>query len=222
MKNYISCIAIALVGLGFSACEFDNQPAPEIVFEGNFTYNNQVVPMMNGRASLSFYEDAYELNDRFTVHSNQNGKFSELIFAGDYDVVLDADRGAYEDNSDTLSIKVTGNTNQTWEIVPFYFVNDVGYSVSGSTLAATANISKTSTRDLEYVSLLVSRVIICDRVNKEDEIQIPAAEIDDLTNISISADLTDWTQDYCFVRVGVKSDGNTYYNYSQVTKVNLK
>ena len=221
MKEYIKTIIIVLMGFGLGACALDNEPEPEIMFEGNFVYNGQPVPMMNGRARLSFYEDAFELNGRFTVHSNQDGRFSELVFPGNYDVVLDFDRGAYEDNSDTTFINITGNTFFEWDVVPFYFVNQANYNVNGNTLTATADVSQISTRELEFVSLLISRLKICDRVNHEDEIQIPAAEITDLSNISITADLTDWPQDYCFVRIGVKSDGNTYYNYSQVMKVDL-
>ena len=216
-KYILGCLLVGCL----ASCELDNESAPQVLVQGNFVYNGKDVPFRNGAVQLSFYEEAYELNDRFEVRSNQDGHFQELIFSGDYELLMDADRGAYENNLNRKKVSVKGATTVDWEVIPYFFVDNVAYSTSGKSISATANISKTSTKDLESVSILISGLSICDRVNKDKQVIVDAEDINDLSSVNLTVDLSDYTKAYCFVRIGIKSVGNSNYNYSKVEKINL-
>ncbi|MCT4646159.1 MAG: DUF3823 domain-containing protein [Carboxylicivirga sp.] len=210
---------ILLVGLIVMSCEFDNKPEPKLKFKGNFVCDGKVVPMRNGAVSLRFGQESYPKDGTFDISANQDGMFSGIVFPGEYQVTLPSDKGAYEANSDEIDIKISGNTDYNWEIVPFYLVTSVNYTTSGKKLSVSTSVQKKGTKEIENVRLLISERAICDRVWKDEE--VIASDISDLNNIAIEADLTNWSKPYCFVRVAVKSKGNTYYNYSKVEKIDL-
>lgn len=119
-------------------------------------------------------------------------------------------------------MNVKGKTELNWEITPFFFVNKATYNCANKQITAKVDISKISqNRDLEFVSIIVSKSIICDRINKEKEFILNASDISNLSDIHITGDLSNWKNDYFFVRIGVKSVGNTFYNYSQVQRIEL-
>lgn len=75
----------------------------------------------------------------------------------------------------------------------FFFVNKATYNYANKQITAKVDISKISqTRDLEFVSIIVSKSIICDRINKEKEFILNASDISNLSDIHITGDLSDW------------------------------
>ncbi|MCL3779721.1 DUF3823 domain-containing protein [Prolixibacteraceae bacterium JC049] len=217
-KLYILLIML-FAGSCFTSCELDNQDAPKLTFDGTFVYNGKSVPVANNKISVKFYQDAFKLNDKFTATADQNGHFQNLVFPGDYKLVLETDKGAYENNTDTTKVSVTGNKSIEWPMKPFFFVTSANFTNNGNAISATANIEKVSDKEVEYVSLLVSKSIICDRINKDVEVKL--TDVSDLKNVNLSATLSDWNRKYAFVRIGIKSNASSYYNYSEVVKVDL-
>ena len=213
-----SCITL----VSCSLYELDNQDPPKSEVYGNLVYNGQVVPVKNGQIPLNFYQDSYKGNGNFQVMPSQDGKINALLFDGEYKIILASNQGAYEENATPYILNVKGKTELNWEITPFFFVNKATYNYANKQITAKVDISKISqTRDLEFVSIIVSKSIICDRINKEKEFILNASDISNLSDIHITGDLSDWKNDYCFVRIGVKSVGNTFYNYSQVQRIEL-
>ena len=189
---------------------------------GNLVYNGQVVPVKNGQIPLNFYQDSYKGNGNFQVMPSQDGKINALLFDGEYKIILASNQGAYEENATPYILNVKGKTELNWEITPFFFVNKATYNCANKQITAKVDISKISqNRDLEFVSIIVSKSIICDRINKEKEFILNASDISNLSDIHITGDLSNWKNDYFFVRIGVKSVGNTFYNYSQVQRIEL-
>lgn len=219
MNRLLLLIIIIAASGCFTACELDNQDAPEIVLDGKLVYNGKSVPVANNKISLKFYQDAYKLNDKFSVTADQNGHFQNLVFPGDYKVVLETDKGAYENNTDTVKVSVTANKSIDWNMKPFFFVSAASFSKSGNAINATTTIEKVSNKELEFVSLLVSRSIICDRINKDVEVKIE--NVTSLQDVKLTANLENWNRNYAFVRIGVKSTAIEDYNYSEVVKVEL-
>jgi hypothetical protein len=223
MKKYIAYVlfsSIALVSCNLS--ELDNQDPPKSEVYGNLVYNGQAVPVKNGQIPLNFYQDSYKGNGNFQIMPSQDGKISALLFDGEYKIVLSSNQGAYEENAVPYTLKVEGRTELNWEIKPFFYVNKATYNYTNRQITAKVDISKISqNRDLEFVSIIVSKSIICDRINKEKEFILNAGDISNLSDINIVGDLSGWNKEYCFVRIGVKSVGNTFYNYSQVQRIEL-
>lgn len=221
MYKIIQLLAFIVTVLFFQSCKLDNQETPKLIFSGNFTYNGKPIPLENGILSLKFSQNGYGLVGWFTVSSDQNGKYQNLIFPGEYKVALENGKGAYENNTDTVSISTSKSLAYDWPLKPYFFVNKADYLKNGKNLIASINIEKVSNRELAQVSLLMARTKICDRVNKDKEIIITAKEINDLSKISINTDLSDWKNSSLFVRIGVKSNASSYYNYSEVVKIDL-
>ena len=198
MKKQIVYILFSCITLvSCSLYELDNQDPPKSEVYGNLVYNGQVVPVKNGQIPLNFYQDSYKGNGNFQFMPTQ-------------------------ENATPYILNVKGKTELNWEITPFFFVNKATYNYANKQITAKVDISKISqTRDLEFVSIIVSKSIICDRINKEKEFILNASDISNLSDIHITGDLSDWKNDYCFVRIGVKSVGNTFYNYSQVQRIEL-
>lgn len=223
MKKQIVYILFSCITLvSCSLYELDNQDPPKSEVYGNLVYNGQVVPVKNGQIPLNFYQDSYKGNGNFQVMPSQDGKINALLFDGEYKIILASNQGAYEENATPYILNVKGKTELNWEITPFFFVNKATYNYANKQITAKVDISKISqTRDLEFVSIIVSKSIICDRINKEKEFILNASDISNLSDIHITGDLSDWKNDYSFVRIGVKSVGNTFYNYSQVQRIEL-
>lgn len=200
--------------------ELDNQDEPNVKISGTITYNGKSVPTKNGLELIALYQDSYQLHNSFKMKAVQDGSFTGLAFNGDYRMELVNGQGAFETSSESKKVTVKGDTEVTMEVTPYFFINSVTYQKTGTKIVVNANISQVSkTKQMEYVSLLISRVNICDRVNKDKEVKIPASSITDLSKISFTVDLNDWTSISCFVRIGVKSKSITEYNYSSVEKL---
>ena len=223
MKKHIVYILLSCITLvSCSLYELDNQEPPKSEVYGNLVYNGQVVPVKNGQIPLNFYQDSYKGNGNFQVMPSQDGKINALLFDGEYKIILASNQGAYEENATPYILNVKGKTELNWEITPFFFVNKATYNCANKQITAKVDISKISqNRDLEFVSIIVSKSIICDRINKEKEFILNASDISNLSDIHITVDLSNWKNDYFFVRIGVKSVGNTFYNYSQVQRIEL-
>lgn len=142
---------------------------------------------------MNFYQDSYKGNGNFQVMPSQDGKINALLFDGEYKIILASNQGAYEENATPYILNVKGKTELNWEITPFFFVNKATYNYANKQITAKVDISKISqTRDLEFVSIIVSKSIICDRINKEKEFILNASDISNLSDIHITGDLSDW------------------------------
>lgn len=223
MKNRILLLLYLIMCLGFTSCdlyEIDNQEIPNVPIKGVLTYKGNPVPTKNGITPFAFYQDEYPLNGSFSLYTSQEGSVAGLIFDGTYQVKFVNGQGAFESEELEREIIVQGATDFKWEVIPFFWINSVDYRTQGRKVEADVDISKIcDSKELEYVSLLFASSIICDRVNVEQEIRILSSDIQNLSNIHFDVDLSSWSKDYCYVRVGVKSEGNTYYNYSEVEKI---
>lgn len=194
MKKQIVYILFSCITLvSCSLYELDNQDPPKSEVYGNLVYNGQVVPVKNGQIPLNFYQDSYKGNGNFQVMPSQDGKINALLFDGEYKIILASNQGAYEENATPYILNVKGKTELNWEITPFFFVNKATYNYANKQITAKVDISKISqTRDLEFVSIIVSKSIICDRINKEKEFILNASDISNLSDIHITGDLSDW------------------------------
>lgn len=223
MKNKVLLLLYLILCLGVASCdlyEIDNQEVPNVQIRGKLTYKGTPVPTKNGITPFAFYQDEYPLNGSFSLCSSQDGNVAGLIFDGIYQVKFVNGQGAFESEELEREIYVHGTTDFEWEVIPFFWVNSVDYRIVDRKISADVNISKVcDSKELEYVSLLFATSIICDRVNVEQEVKILSSDIQNLNSIHFDVDLSSWSKDYCYVRVGVKSKGNTYYNYSEVKKI---
>ena len=176
MKKHIVYILLSCITLvSCSLYELDNQEPPKSEVYGNLVYNGQVVPVKNGQIPLNFYQDSYKGNGNFQVMPSQDGKINALLFDGEYKIILASNQGAYEENATPYILNVKGKTELNWEITPFFFVNKATYNCANKQITAKVDISKISqNRDLEFVSIIVSKSII-----------VIASKIIAITNIKI-------------------------------------
>ncbi|TKG89421.1 DUF3823 domain-containing protein [Puteibacter caeruleilacunae] len=222
MKIKLYILAIASI-LAFGSCETDNYDAPGTMLEGHLMYQGKEVATKKAEMRIEVYEKGWDFEKEIEMKVDQNGHYSETLFDGSYKLFLKNGRGSFSNftSSDTIHFELNGNQQLDIEVEPFFFVNEPNYSVSGSTLTATVKVDKVVTeKQIGKVKLLVGKTMLVDDQYKE--IDVTLEEIADLSNITLTADISDLvSKGYCFARVAVGTEGVSTYNYSFVKKLDL-
>lgn len=220
---YIQCFLL-LFAVAFNGCKKDNYPAPTSYITGKLTYNGNPVPFMLNDVQIDFFEPGFSgglgaLNTRI----QQDGSYSNLLFDGNYKLTFRRGVAPFVDITDTIPVSIKGSTTLDLPITPFFWIQEPSYSVVGTNVTATVNITKVvSTRNLENVSILVGGTQFTDFINNISKTTYAAASITNLAAVPVSASLTNLgTQKFFYVRISAKTVGLTAQNYSKVVLVNI-
>ena len=140
MKNISYIILFSLIAL-FS-CKKDNYEEPTSRLSGRVIFQNQPVGVRSDGVQLELWQRGYALFTKIPVYVAQDGTFSATLFDGDYKLVRLRGNGPWIDNTDSISVKVSGNTQVDVPVVPHFNLNNVSFSKSGNTVTATLQYSK--------------------------------------------------------------------------------
>ncbi|MDR1886966.1 MAG: DUF3823 domain-containing protein [Prevotellaceae bacterium] len=211
MKTLIKMHLFVILAVLATSCTKDNYDKPESHFTGKVVYNGQALGVRgsNGAVYLQFWQDGYELKTSFNVYVTQDGSYSAILFDGVYKLVTVSNNGPWVSSQDTVVITVNGNTQKDYEVVPYYTLGNINYSVNGNTLTASFDITGvTTTRNIEYVALMVNKTNFVDfgdgtHVNWVRNMNVTPGHVE--LQLDITNDLAN--QKALYARVGLKIDG---------------
>lgn len=229
MKHVFIYIAVVATLL-FTACEKDNYDAPSVTLYGSMTYQGTALSLKNGEVTFRLYEPGWELSSStyMDVYVAQDGTFKASVFNGKtYKLIRTANIGPWENPtvSDTITVAVSGDTQQDIPVTPYFTIPTANITVSGGIATAAFSINQvvSGAVSIDKVGLYVASNIIVDATNNKAATELAGAQIDNLGNVTLSVALTDALkkEGYVYARVGVKSTLSDHLVYSQPVKVTV-
>ncbi len=233
MKNLKIFFLIAVISGFLASCEYDNYDEPKSLLQGSIVYNGEPINVAYNAVGFQLYEPGWELSYPIDVAVNQDGSYSALLFNGTYKLIIDPNQGPFrnitnsETQSDTINVQVKGNTQLDVEVMPYYMIRNENFSVSGRTVTATFGIEQiitgTDAKAVEAVHLSVHKRQFVDNLNNLANTDMAGADITNMSSISMNVTVPSMTptQDYAFVRIGVKIAGVEDLIFSPVQRVEL-
>ncbi len=227
-SNILPILAMAAV---FSACEKDNYPAPNINLTGNIVYKGAPIGVEFDQVRLQLWQPGFGKLAAIDAPIAQDGSYSALLFSGNYKVVIPGNEGPWRTivndaaKKDTIFVNLNGNQKLDIEVLPYFMIRTAQLSGGEKKVNATVALDKIITdanaKNLERVSLYISRTQFVSRSNNVGVTNLAAASITDLSNIKLSVNVPtiNPTQDYVFARVGVKVVGVEDMLFSEVQKI---
>lgn len=208
MKNISYIILFSLIAL-FS-CKKDNYEEPTSRLSGRVIFQNQPVGVRSDGVQLELWQRGYALFTKIPVYVAQDGTFSATLFDGDYKLVRLRGNGPWIDNTDSISVKVSGNTQVDVPVVPHFNLNNVSFSKSGNTVMATFTVQQvTAASQLERVNIYLGTTMIVDNTRQDASAEKVAADvvIGQPGTISVTIPAALASRNFMYARVAVKTNG---------------
>jgi hypothetical protein len=246
MKNklVITTVFIALSCL-FWGCKKDNYDPPGSTITGRVVYQGQPIGVRSNGVSLELWQHGYALFNKVAVQVAQDGTFSAKMFDGTYLLTRLKGNGPWQDQTDSIEIKLNGSATVDVPVTPYFTVgNDVfTFNKADSTITGTFNITQVvAGKAIEKISFHVSTTSIVDLTN---QIAFASIDVNPPANattgpVTLKIDVrprmyTATTQataallmgdilqkKYAFVRFGVKTVGVAERVYTPVRKIDLQ
>ncbi|MCH5719471.1 DUF3823 domain-containing protein [Niabella hibiscisoli] len=230
MKTLLYTCLMTLVV--FCSCEKDNYDPPSSQLTGRITFNGEPLFIRQGISVLQLYQPGFELRNPINVNVKQDGTFSSLLFDGDYQLIRVSGNGPWENNTDTIPVKINGSTTLDVSVTPYFTLSDVSFSVLNDSLKASFKINKQSAaRQLERVYLVVGKTQLVDNLinvnpssqqNPDPGGSLSGTNLDLSKIINLSHTLKAVTfipHAHLYARIAVKTVGFTEMNFSDVFQI---
>jgi hypothetical protein len=238
--------AIAFVSVVFcSSCTKDNFKKPTSTITGRVVYQNNPIGVRTNSVQLELWQSGYQLYSKVAVYVNQDGTFSAEMFDGNYKLTRLKGNGPWMDNTDTINVQLNGSATVDVPVTPYYTIqNEVfTFNKADTTISATFGVTQVVPgKAIEKISLSVGLTQFVDLTNQipilNNDFNPPANVTQPITltlsvnpnrypNTAANAELRRQlgialTQQYGYVRVGVKTVGVTERVYSTVKKTALQ
>lgn len=149
-RNFIFITLIFLAAV-FSACEYDNYDGPSCYLTGTVTYDGKPYVFDGNTSVLKVCQKGFGKDDGGVgIRINEDGKFSQLLFAGKYYMTLSNHQYPFQFADfnplgaglgyDTLEIDLDSNKEMNLEVIPYYIIDSVTYLPIEETLT-TLNVT---------------------------------------------------------------------------------
>ena len=224
MKSKLISLAILIFVLFLTGCSYDNYDPPTSLLTGSVTYNNNPVGVRSNATQLELWQYGYALRSKVAVSIAQDGTYSAMLFDGNYKLVRLAG-GPWANQTDSLDVKVSGNTIIDVPVTPFYTIKNDSYTLNSGVITSSCIVTKIGTAAITSLTLYVGITNIVDANNTSLSTTLNAAALADLSTsktvtVTINAALA--AKSYVFVRLGVLCAGSSERLYSPVQKIVLK
>ncbi len=241
-----SYFLLILFAVGLSSCELDNFAPPQSTFEGRLVYKGEPLLVQSANVGvgnnsdfpvfLELWQKAYNNRSSIRIPIEQDGTFSSLLFDGDYKLIVPNGQGPFlwkrtaANNPDSLDIAIRGSQKLDIEVVPYYMVRSPQFTVGGRKVSGSVKLEKIITdavngKTVERVSLYVNKSQFVDAGNTIATANLAGSAITDLNAVSLTtADVPAMipSQNYVFVRIGLKITGVEDMIYTPIQKVTLQ
>jgi hypothetical protein len=225
MKLNFLITLTAAAGLLLTGCAYDNFEAPESTLSGRVVHDGNTITVRNNGPQFELWQDGYPLKSPITLYLNQDGMYSAKLFDGQYKMVRKGDSPWLHQATDTLMVKVSGNTVFDVPVTPYFTITNETFQKTGNTITAQFVVNKmVATANVEFVRLYLSKSILTDQVQRDVLVDGNVSGLVFGQATVITAGLPDNLKnlDYVFARIGVKSRSAGEYVYSPVQKIALK
>jgi hypothetical protein len=230
----LACIGLLLSITACSLNDYDNYDSPDAILEGNIVYQGEAIPVSYDNVTFQLWQSGFGEESPITVSVDQDGSYSAELFSGDYRLILNDDQGPYvtptnsETSSDTVLVDLNGNQSLDIEVMPYHMIRNASFSISDRTVSANFGVEKILSdseggKAVQDVSLYISKTQFVDGRTSVSSQTVAAGDISDMSSISLNTDVPELTptQDYVFVRVGVKIVDVEDMLFSNVEKIQL-
>lgn len=242
--KYAYLLAVVLVA-GLTACEKDNFEPPKSEFTGRLVYKGEPILVQSANVAagnvsdfpvfIELWQKAYNNRSSIRIPIKQDGLFSALLFDGEYKLIVPNGQGPFlwkrtaNNNPDSLNVIIKGSQNLDIEVTPYYMVRNPQFSVSGRKVSGSVKLEKVITdavngKTVERVSLYVNKSQFVDAGNSINKADLAGSAINDLNNVALTSDVGALvpSQNYVYVRIGLKITGVEDMIYTPVQKVTLQ
>lgn len=216
--------------LFLSACAYDNYDPPKSKLSGQIVYQGAPVHVASQQVTFRLYQTGFEKRTPITVQVAPDGTYQALVFNGNYQIVIPPGQGPFiqATKTDTVNIKVSGDTKQNIDVLPYYMITDPQFSASGRTVSAKFSLKQVITdanaQPIEAVALYINTTRFANIQNNVASQTVSGSDIAELNNIELSAEVPELTptQDYVFGRIGVKIRNVEDRLFSKVVTIQIK
>lgn len=219
------------LGTLFVSCEKDNYAEPKTQLTGNIVYKGEPVGVEDGQVRLQLWQPGFGKLAPIDAPIAQDGSYSAVLFDGNYKLVFNKNDGPWKTlvkdatARDTTFVTLNGNQKVDIEVMPYYMIRNAKFSGGEKKVNATFSLEKVITgadaKDVERVSLIISRTQFVSRANNVGITNKDGAEVKDMSNVSLSVDVAPISpaQDFVYARVGVKMKDVEDMVFSKVEKI---
>ncbi len=217
---------IAFVGLALTSCEHDNYSEPNAMLTGKVVYNGTPVGVRTNAAHFELWQEGYTDKLKINVNVAYDGTYSATLFNGRYKLVRSEGAPWQAQPSDTILIEVKGHTIKNVEVTPYMVIgNETIQKGTGNTVQATFTVNQVvAGSNLEEVKLFFSKNLLLDNNLNDGSESVDVSTITFGSESTIVAQIpaTFTSEDYIFIKLGVRSDKSNEFYYTQVQKLQLK
>lgn len=232
---YITSAAI----IGLTACKKDNYAPPSSLLTGKVVYQGQAVGVRTNGVQLELWQHGYQLFTKIPVYIAQDGSFSASLFDGDYKLVR-LGGAPWQNNTDSIDIKVRGSMNVDVPVEPYFTINTTSFTFNKADTTITGTFTPTQVvagKTLEVASISVGATQFVDIVNNAHStdknvtagapasltISLNPGRYPNPNQEALRKRLTELLQkQYCYLRIGVKTNGVGERIYSTVQRMDIK
>ena len=233
MKNILQYIILAIAGSALMACEKDNYEPPNAQLSGRLVYQGEPIYVEYDRVTYELYQDGFGKTGPLTSTFTQEGVFSQLLFDGDYQMVIPSGQGPFvtpqndTGEADTMLITLRGSETLDIEVTPFWVIQNPQLTAGDGSVTGTLALEQVATgddaRDVESVTLYVSKTAFANSQTNIATTTVAGSDITDVDDVSLSATVPELipTQNYVFASIGVKFAGADDLIFSPTQKLDL-
>lgn len=233
MKNIVNYIVLLALGTALMACEKDNYEPPSALLSGRLLYQGEPIYVEYDRVSYDLYQDGFGKTGPLGSTFTSEGEFSQLLFDGDYKMVIPGGQGPFvtlqndAGGADTILIALRGNTTQNIEVTPFWMIRNPQLAAGGGNVTGTFALEQIATgdnaREIESATLYISKTLFANSQTNVASATVGGGDIIDVSNVSLSAEVPELvpTQNYVFASIGVKFAGVDDLIFSPTQKIDL-
>ncbi len=228
-------ILLPVLGLAaiFVSCQTDDYAEPKTSLTGNIVYKGESIGVEQEQVRLQLWQPGFGRLAPLDAPIAQDGSYSALLFDGNYKLVFTKNDGPWKSivkdatGKDTTFVNLSGNQKVDIEVTPYYMIRNAKFSKEPSKVSSTFDVEKIITgvdaKDIERVSLIISRTQFVSRANNIGITNMEGAAVTGKTNFSLSVTVPTISpaQDFVFARVGVKVKDVEDMVFSKVEKIQL-
>lgn len=215
-------------------CKKDNYTPPQAMLEGRLVYKGEPINVEVNQVPFQLFQFGFGKVGPVSSTFDQDGKFSALLFDGDYKLTVPANQGPFlwkrtaGGAQDSIAVKMQGNQTLDVEVTPFYLIKNTAFTVQESKVTGKFDLEKVVTdangKTIERANLYINKTAF---VSAGDynvaSSQLSGDQIKDLSKISMTVAIPALTpsQNYIFARVGLKLTGVEDMIFSPIQKIQL-
>mgnify|MGYP001500468197 CR=1 FL=1 len=234
-------------GLLCTSCEYDNYEAPGLVFSGNLTYNGNSFYFdgnPNRNVLLLIQKGFGKVDIGTAVRIDENGKFNQLLFPGEYWLTLSNNPYPFEFKDfkslgaglgyDSIHFTLNKNLTQNFEMLPYYEIKNLKTSISDGNINVTFDVAKVEGTLNPAPKIVRARCFVSTSSLVTSSTLCTKSKIVSITNnatVTLSVSIADGAnsyrniyinnfRNYAFLRVALELNGiPDYYLFSETVKV---